>query len=94
MKKRITWHDKKAARNRIKHDEVTFEEAATVFGDPLASTIDDPAHSQDECRYITIGESSAARLLTVSYTETDAEIRIISARKPSVSEREEYEEGL
>jgi len=81
----------KAARNRDKHG-VSFEEAATVFGDPLAITYDDPDHSDVEDRYLTFGHSSQGILLVVSHTDRDERTRIISARRASRKERKQYEE--
>ena len=86
------WDPKKAGANVRKHD-VTFEEAAAVFGDPLAITFEDPDHSEDENRYITFGLSSQERLLVVSHTERGDRTRIISARLMDRKERRIYEEG-
>ena len=82
----------KAAANLAKHG-VSFEEAQTIFDDPLYVDFYDPDHSQDESRYIIIGLSRQGRLLLVSYTERDAIIRLISAREVTRVEREAYEEG-
>lgn len=87
----IEWDEKKNRANKKSH-HISFEEAATVFGDPFEITIDDPDHSISEYRFITIGESSEGRLLVVSYTERDGKIRVISARKPTRHERMDYEE--
>lgn len=62
------WDREKAKKNLKKH-KVSFEEAMTVFYDPLSATFDDPAHSVDEERFITIGYSSHGPLLVVSHTE-------------------------
>lgn len=86
------WDEDKAAANLAKHD-VSFDEAETVFDDPLYIDFYDPDHSDDEHRYIVIGESSQSRLLMVSYTERDEVTRLISAREVTRSEREVYEEG-
>lgn len=86
------WDPEKAAGNLAKHG-VTFQEAATVFGDPLAMTYFDPDHSEDEDRYLSIGHSNTGRLLIVSHTDRDERIRIISARQASRKERKSYEEG-
>jgi uncharacterized protein len=87
------WNDEKAAANLAKHG-VSFEEAETVFDDPLYIDFYDPDHSFDEHRYIIIGESQQRRLLIVSYTERDDDVvRLISAREVTRSERETYEEG-
>lgn len=85
------WNEEKAASNLLKH-KVSFEEAKTVFDDPLYVDFYDPDHSYDEDRYIIIGESQQARLLLVSYTERGNAIRLISAIVTQM-EREAYEEG-
>ena len=85
------WDPKKAGANVRKHD-VTFQEAAAVFGDPLAITFEDPDHSENENRYITFGLSPQERLLVVSHTERGDRTRIISARLMDRKERI-YEEG-
>jgi uncharacterized DUF497 family protein len=72
---------------------VSFEEAATVFGDPLSLTIPDPAHSQMERRAIVLGQSHQRKLLVVAHTERGDNIRIISARRASRRERKSYEES-
>ena len=86
------WDPRKAAENRARHG-VTFEEAATVFRDPLSATGADPDHSVDEDRFITFGMSPAGRLLVVAHSDRDDTIRIISARPVTPSERRIYEEG-
>ncbi|HYH68217.1 MAG TPA: BrnT family toxin [Urbifossiella sp.] len=86
------WDDDKAASNETKHG-VPFTEAVTVFGDPLALTGYDPAHSDDEDRYITMGQSEGGRLLIVSHTDRGDKVRIISARVASRAERKDYEDG-
>jgi uncharacterized DUF497 family protein len=86
------WDDSKAARNIAKHG-VSFEEAATIFGDPLAMTYYDPDHSQDEDRFLTFGHSEEGKLLVVSHTDRDDRIRIISARQATRRERKAYEDG-
>jgi len=85
------WDPVKAARNRNKHG-VSFHEAATVFGDPLAITYYDPDHSILERRFITIGTSNEGRLLVVAHADRDENVRIISARKATIRERKQYEE--
>ncbi|HEY7553804.1 MAG TPA: BrnT family toxin [Candidatus Binatia bacterium] len=85
------WDPKKAAKNFHKHG-VSFNEAATVFGDPLGTTVPDPDHSLAEDRYITVGRSSGRRLVMVAHTEREDRIRIISARELTRAEREAYEE--
>lgn len=86
------WDESKAAMNRRKHG-VTFEEASTVFADPLSVTIYDPVHSDGEDRYIVLGESQRRRLLVVVFTDRGDRIRIISARVASRRERKDYEKG-
>jgi uncharacterized protein len=89
---KFEWDEGKAERNLLKHG-VTFEEATTVFEDPLYVDFYDPDHSQDEERYLIVGISSQRRLLIVSYTEREDSIRFISARETTRTEREAYEEG-
>jgi len=84
------WNQEKAKKNLSKH-KVSFEEAATVFYDPLSATFDDPDHSIMERRYITIGMSSQSRVLVVSYTERGNVLRIISARVATAHERKRHE---
>ena len=86
------WDEHKAESNLIKHG-VAFEEAKTVFDDPLYVDFYDPDHSVSENRYIIIGESCKQRLLFVSYTERGNIVRLISAREATPSERKGYEEG-
>jgi len=85
------WDERKARSNLGKHG-VTFEEAATVFGDRLSLTIPDPEHSLTEERYITIGKALTRKLLVVVHTDRGDNIRIISARRASRRERRFYEE--
>ena len=82
----------KATSNLSKHD-VSFDEAKTVFNDPLYVDFYDIDHADDEHRYIIIGQSQQARLLIVSYTEREDAIRLISAREATRREREAYEKG-
>jgi uncharacterized DUF497 family protein len=86
------WDENKARTNLAKHG-VSFEEATTVFGDPLSLTIPDPAHSQVEDRLIILGHSHQRKLLVVVHTERGDNIRIISARRASRRERKGYEES-
>ena len=88
---RFDWDKNKAASNLAKH-KVSFEEAATVFGDSLSNTFDDPDHSADEQRFLIVGHSEKDRLLFVSHTDDGETVRIISAREPTRSEREAYEQ--
>ena len=88
------WDSRKAKSNQSKHG-VSFEEASTVFGDPLSLTIADPAHSRlAEERSVTIGSSYLGRLLVVVHRDDDENIRIISARRATRRERKDYEEGM
>ncbi len=86
------WDNNKAKTNLSKH-QVSFDEAKTVFRDPLYIDFYDPDHSEDEERYLIVGKSSQGNLLIVSYTERENLIRIISARKVTKAERKVYEEG-
>ena len=85
------WDSRKAASNKRKHG-VTFEEAATIFGDPLAITFTDPGHSVEEQRSLTFGLSRFKRFLVVSHAERVDRMRIISARLMTRLERKIYEE--
>jgi uncharacterized protein len=85
------WDPGKARQNRRKH-RVSFQEAATVLGDPLAVTYPDPDHSTSEQRFITVGMSSAGQVLIVAHVDRSENIRIISARKTTKRERKQYEE--
>ncbi|PIU67742.1 MAG: hypothetical protein COS84_03725 [Armatimonadetes bacterium CG07_land_8_20_14_0_80_40_9] len=86
------WDPKKAEANKRKHG-VSFHEAATVFGDPLAITFSDPDHSIDEYRYLTFAMSKFDRLLVVSHSDRGDKVRIICARIMTRQERRIYEEG-
>jgi uncharacterized DUF497 family protein len=86
------WDKNKASLNVSKHG-VSFEEAKTVFEDPLYVDFYDPDHSEEEERYLIVGESHQGRLLIVSYTERGNIIQLISAREATRTEREVYEEG-
>ncbi|HLG17056.1 MAG TPA: BrnT family toxin [Blastocatellia bacterium] len=88
----VEWDDKKAADNLKKHG-VSFDEAATVFGDPLAASTADTTHSLDENRFLIIGQSIEPRVLLVVYCEQGDNVRIISARPATRREIEVYEEG-
>ncbi len=85
------WDPTKAKENLRKH-RVSFNEATSVFGDFLGTTVSDPDHSLDEHRYITVGLSNRGRLLMVAHAERHERIRIISARKLTPNERRAYEE--
>lgn len=84
------WDPDKAASNEEKHG-VSFDEAATAFGDPLSLTISHPDHSDDEDRFVLVGQTYAGRLVVVAHTERGDRIRIISARLASRRERYSYE---
>lgn len=92
MALQFEWDSKKAQSNKRKHG-ITFEEASTIFGDPLSMTIPDPAHSVGEDRFITVGTSANGKLIVVVHTERDDIIRIISARKATSNETRQYEQG-
>ena len=79
-------------RKNIHKHEVSFEEASSIFDDPIFITLIDEEHSTDEERYITIGLSNKNRLLLVAHTERAGRIRIISARKATKNEEKFYEE--
>ena len=87
------WDPAKARENLRKHG-VSFEEATTVFANPLARIFDDPDHSIGEQREIIIGHSARERLLLVSFTERGEAVRIISARRTDAPERHDYEENI
>lgn len=86
------WNLDKAVLNVEKHS-VSFQEAATVFDDPLSVTFPDPNHSIGESRYIIIGISRFGQLLVVAHTDRGEKTRIISARKATRQEKRFYEEG-
>jgi hypothetical protein len=85
------WDPRKAAANLSKH-KVSFEEAGTVFGDPLGRIVADPRHSAVEDRLVLLGISKERRLLAVMYVERAEAVRIISARRATRRERRDYEE--
>jgi uncharacterized protein len=86
------WNQDKARANLTKHG-ISFDEAKTVFDDPLYVNFYDPDHSEDEERYIIVGQSTQHRLLIVSYAERKDKIRLISAREATRPEKKAYEEG-
>lgn len=86
------WDNDKAHRNVRKHG-VSFDEAATAFGDPLSVTIDDPDHSIDEQRLLLLGQTLNGKLLVIAHLDDGETIRIISARMANRHERRQYEEG-
>lgn len=85
---RYEWDPRKAASNLRKH-----RVSSTVFLDPLAVTFDDPDHSESEQGFITLGTSSAGRLLFLSHADRLDRVRVISAREATRRETHEYEEG-
>ena len=91
MAMQFEWDPQKADNNLKKHG-VSFQEAASVFGDVLSITYYDPDHSAREHRFITVGMSRAGRVLIVAHTDRRNNIRIISARKVTRKERRYYEE--
>jgi uncharacterized DUF497 family protein len=88
---RFEWDPRKAAGNLAKHG-VSFEDAATVFGDPFGRIENDPRHAVGEERFVLLGQSRAQRLLAVMFAEREEAVRIISARLATRRERREYEE--
>ena len=86
------WDEDKAKENLTKHG-VSFQEAMTVFDDPLHETVYDGSHSDSEVRERTIGYSASNRLVVVSHTTRGEKMRLISARPPTRTERETYERG-
>lgn len=84
------WDRSKARRNLQKH-RISFDEAVTVFYDPLAATMEDLDHSVSERRYLTIGYSARGRLLVVAHTDRGTAVRIISARPATAEERKRHE---
>lgn len=92
MNLRFEWDARKALTNRMKHG-ISFEEAMTVFNDPLARIFGDSDHSMTESREIIVGVSQKQRLLLVCFTERRKAVRIISARKATKLERQDYEEA-
>jgi hypothetical protein len=93
MELQFQWDPKKARANLNRHG-VSFEEARTVFADPLFLIVQDPDHSIGERRFIIIGESESRRLLVVAYTGADELIRLISAREATRKERRAYEDDI
>lgn len=85
------WNAGKAESNRRKHG-VSFDEASGVFGDAFTLTIDDPAHSLGEERFVTIGQTPQGALLVVVHADKGETVRIISARPATAKERKAYEQ--
>lgn len=86
------WDPEKAAANLAKHG-VGFEEAASVFEDPLADTFDDPDHSESEQRFLTFGLSRQRRALVVGHCDRRDRVRIITARLMTRRDKRQYEES-
>jgi hypothetical protein len=87
---RFEWHRAKADENLRKH-RVSFDEAVTVFYDPLSATFDDEEHPSGEARFVTVGYSTRGRLLVVAHTERETTVRIISVRQATARERKRHE---
>ncbi len=85
------WDPAKDQQNQAKH-LVSFDEAASAFGDPFAVTINDPDHSTEENRFLTTGYSNRQRLIIVAHTDRTERVRIINAREVIAAERRVYEE--
>ena len=92
MAREFTWDPRKAAANLEKRG-VSFEDASTAFGDPLSVTVGDPDHSEDEARFVLIGQSFRGQLLVVVHSERESGIRIVSAREATRRERRDYEQA-
>lgn len=86
-------HDPTKAALNLKKHGISFEEAASVFGDPMALTFADPDHSIGETRWLMLGHSRVGRVLAIIYTNRHQKYRIISARAATRHERKIYEEG-
>lgn len=86
------WDEEKDLGNQRKHG-ISFEEAKSVFNDSRSITIADDEHSDEEDRYLDLGMSSRGRVIVVSYTEREPNIRIISCRKATRAERKVYEQA-
>ena len=87
---KFEWDRRKAVLNIKKHG-VSFEDAATAFGDPLSVTIHDPKHSDDEDRFLLLGETQDKKLVVVAHTDRKDTIRLINARPATRQERKDYE---
>jgi uncharacterized DUF497 family protein len=92
MSLRFEWDFRKALINLSKHG-VSFEEARTIFGDPLSLTVADREHAEGEFRFAIVGRTTAGRLVVVSHVERGDTIRLISARPADRREKKAYEEG-
>jgi len=89
----VEWDPEKAEQNRRKHG-IAFEEAATVLGDPLSTTVPDPDHSANEARMLLYGRARSGRYLIVSFSLRSDSVRLISARPMTPRERRSYERSL
>jgi uncharacterized protein len=89
---KFEWDRRKAVLNIKKHG-VSFEDAATAFRDPLSVTIHDPKHSDDEDRFLLLGETQDKKLVVVAHTDRKDTIRLINARPATRQEREDYEKS-
>jgi uncharacterized DUF497 family protein len=89
---KFEWDRRKAVLNIKKHG-VSFEDAATAFGDPLSVTIHDPKHSDDEDRFLLLGETQDKKLVVVAHTDRKDTIRLINARPATRQEREDHEKS-
>jgi uncharacterized protein len=87
------WDENKAESNWLKHN-ITFEEAVTVFADPYLLFTEDSQHSEQEERQWAMGEAENGLMLVIVFTMRGEQIRIISARKATKTERKRYEEGI
>ena len=92
MKPGFEWDRHKAKANLEKH-KISFEEATTIFTDPLLLTFPDPLHSDEEERHLSIGTSVRGRVLIVTHVDRQSKIRLVSCRKATASERNRYEEN-
>ena len=93
MSLEFEWDLRKARANEVSHG-IDFEEALTVFSDPLARIFDDEEHSQDEPREIIIGHSAKQRLILVCFAARGTRVRLISARRATPLERKDYEKNV
>ena len=89
---KFEWDPQKATDNLKKHG-VSFDEASTVFGDPLAATVSDPEHSTEELRLVTMGQTAKHQLVVVVHAARGEDIRIISARRAKAGEKKKYAEA-
>jgi uncharacterized protein len=90
---RFEWDENKAESNFVKHG-IQFEEAVTVFADPYLIFTEDSSHSQAEEREWAIGEAEDGSIVVVVFTMRGERIRIISARKATKKECQQYESGI